>query len=136
MKFVPMSGEASKSRSFVGKFWNPKYLRAIPCILNVTRTGVVMDRTAFFEKAFGRTIEEYIEILRLPETYILYRKHFEDNGILEIWHNQFENLTTPQKEEALKIIYSNDFANINNLSSKAVFEFMKHYTVKYKPIKK
>ncbi len=133
MKFVPMSGEDAKNRSFVGPNWSPKYLRAIQCILNVTRTGVVMDRPAFFEEAFGHTLEEYFEILMLPETYILHRNHFKENGIRNKWRNQWQNLNSIERKEAESIIFFNKFYSFEDSTSKAVVDFMKHYTLKYKP---
>ena len=128
MKFVPMKGEEAKGRAYVGKHWNPKFLRAIQCILNVTKTGVVMDRPAFFEKAFGRNLEEYQEILLLPEAYIMNRLHFEENGMTEKWRNQFKNFTQKQKNDVLQIIYSNYFSHLQRFSNKAMAEFMEHYT--------
>lgn len=130
MKFVPMNGEEAKSRSYVGKHWNPKYLRAIQCILNVTRTGVVMDRPAFFEEAFGRNLEEYQEILLLPEAYIMNRRRFKENGMRDKWRDQLKNLTRKQERKVLDTIYSNDFSHPHNFSNKAIREFIEHYTSK------
>ena len=127
MKFVTMSGEESKSRSYVGKYWNPKYLRAIQCILNVTKTGVVMDRPAFFEEAFGRNLDEYREILLLPEAYIMNRKHFKENGDRDKWRDQLNNFTRQQQNRVKSIIYSNNFLHIPESSSQAINEFLQHY---------
>lgn len=128
MKFTQMTGEESRDRSsYIGKYWNPKYLRAIQCILNVTKTGVVMDRPAFFEEAFGRNLDEYQEILLLPEAYIMNRKQFKENGMRDKWREQFNNLNCQQQNKIKLIIHSNNFSNLKKSSSMAINEFMKHY---------
>lgn len=138
MKFVPMYGEASKSRSYhsyIGEHWHPKYLRAVQCILNATK-GVVSVNPTFFERAFGKTLEDYFTLLMRPEPYILYRDHFEENGKTTTWLDQYKNLNTRQFNEAQSIILSNDFSSFKSSTSKAVVEFMKHYQLKYRPKKK
>lgn len=132
MKYIPLYGRHSLDRNFVGKYWNRKYLRAVQCILNV-KHGIGMTRKSFFEKAFGRNLDEYFEILMLPESYILYRFHFEGTGAKDQWENQFKNLTRQESEEANQIILANDFSSLNGSTSKAVKEFIEtHYLVRYR----
>jgi hypothetical protein len=126
MKFIPLYGRDSLNRSFIGKYWNRKYLRAIQCILNVTK-GIGMPGTSFFEKAFGKNIEEYFEILLMPENYILWRYQYEENGKKEKWLYKLKNLTSSQFEEANKIILSNDFYSFNGTTSKSVVSLLKLY---------
>ncbi|MGC8491298.1 MAG: hypothetical protein ACP5SH_06135 [Syntrophobacteraceae bacterium] len=131
MKYIPLYGKNSLDRNFVGKYWNRKYLRAVQCILNV-KHGIGMTRKSFFEKAFGRNLDEYFEILMLPESYILYRFHFERTGAKDQWEDQYKNLTHQQTQEANQIILANAFTNLNGSTSKAVKEFIElHYLVKY-----
>ncbi|MCP4401313.1 MAG: hypothetical protein GY801_28945 [bacterium] len=138
MKFVPMYGEASKSRSYhsyIGKHWHPKYLRAVQCILNATK-GVVSVNPAFFERAFGKDLDGYFTLLMMPEPYIMYRDRFEENGKTASWIDQYKNLNRLQLNEAQAIILTNDFSSFNGSTSGAVVEFMKHYQLKYRPEKK
>ena len=81
MKYIPLFGEDAKHREYTGKHWNKKFIRAVQSVLNVTK-GIVAPaskkgQTSFFHKAFGKNIEEYFEILYMPETYIIYRNVFE-----------------------------------------------------------
>jgi len=116
MKYIPLFGEDAKHRQFIGKFWKKKFIRAIQSISNVTR-GIVPPGRSFFERAYGETLEEFFEILYMPETYIIYRKLFEvELGLTPIWKKQFHSLNEQEKAEAKSIIEKNDFSNISNIT--------------------
>ena len=111
MKYIPLYNEEATNRSFIGKNWNKKFIRAIQSILNVTK-GIVAPGRSFFEKAFGRNKQDYFEILYMPETYIIYRKVFEvELGYTKIWKELFYSLTPEEFEEVKPIIETNDFKN-------------------------
>src|SRR4030067_1199065 len=135
MKFIPLYGYESLDRKYIGKHWNRKYLRAVQCVLNVTR-GIGMQGTSFFERAFGKNIEEYFEILMMPEPFILWRNHYDNINLTNKWRNQLKNLTNQQLEEAKKIVLSNDFFSFNGTTSKSVVSLMKFYQLpKSSPLK-
>lgn len=62
MKYSPIS---ETDRSYIGINWCKKSVRAISAILQVTR-GVVAAGSNFFYKAFGNSLEEYLELLAMP----------------------------------------------------------------------
>lgn len=82
MKYHPirktddMDLDYSHNRDYIGKHWNRKYIRAIQAILNSTK-GKIGRGTSFFEKAFGKDIDDYRKLLEMPETMIIYRLFFE-----------------------------------------------------------
>ncbi len=83
MKFHPIrkndnswTEDFSHNRDYIGRYWNRKYIRAVQAILNSTK-GKVGKGESFFYKAFGNTDEEFLELLEMPETFILYRYFFE-----------------------------------------------------------
>ncbi len=88
MKFHPirktnsMDKDYSHNRDYIGKHWNRKYIRAIQAILNSTK-GKVGRGKSFFERAFGKNLEEYHKLLEMPETMIIYRFFFEWLGTSE-----------------------------------------------------
>jgi hypothetical protein len=130
MKYIPLFGEEAKDREFVGKKWNKKFIRAIQSILNVTK-GIVAPGRSFFEKAFGKNIDEFYDLLFMPETYIVYRYLFERAlKYTPIWKSEYESLTSEERIEAQQVIIGNDFTNLpiktNNLR---VQNFLRHYTV-------
>lgn len=142
MKYIPLFGEEAKHREFTGKHWNKKYIRAVQSVLNVSK-GIVAPahknaKTSFFEAAFGRNIEEFFEILYMPETYIVYRYDFRDDdkvGYTPIWRKEFNELKTlfPQDWEMAKGIieqnkFTPDIVNNENLT-KRVQHFLHHYTI-------
>jgi hypothetical protein len=136
MKYIPLFGEDAKHRDYTGKFWNKKFIRAIQSILNVSK-GIVApasknDKTSFFHRAFGNNLDEFIELLYMPETYIIYRSIFEnDLGYTAIWKDEFTNhLSNEEREEAKKIIESNDFNYIEEITTnKKVRHFLRHYKI-------
>ena len=130
MKYIPLYGRISLDRSYIGKHWNKKYLRSIQSILNVLK-GICMPGKEFFEKAFGSTLEEFFDILIMPESYIIYRLHFEKNGKRNEWFYQLKNLNKYELKQAKSIIYDNNFFNYNGTTSKVVVEFLKHYQKKW-----
>jgi len=137
MKYIPIKGEASKDRSYTGPHWNKKFVSAVQAVLNVTK-GIVAPPSrhesgdSFFKKAFGMDLNEYHEILYMPETYIIYRKLFEKT--LEYtpdWQKLFRTIKKTKQFEILKpIIEKNRFAKLNgHFKSKRINEMIKHYKV-------
>ena len=136
MKYIPLFGEDAKERQFTGKFWNKKFIRAIQSVSNATR-GIVPPERSFFEKAYGRNLEEYVEILHMPETYIVYRKLFEvDLGLTAKWKDLFHSLTEEELVEAKFVIDTNDFTNLEQKTANPkILQLLQHYTVSRKDVK-
>jgi hypothetical protein len=136
MKYIPLFGEDAKHRDYIGKKWNRKFIRAIQSILNVTK-GIVAPGNSFFEKAFGRSLQEFYEILHMPEEYIIYRYFFEGNGFTKAWRNTYNQLDSDERVTAEEIIRSNNFADYdtktNNLK---ILALLRHYTIKKEQVGK
>lgn len=103
MKYYPIRGEHSHDRDFIGTHWNRKYIRAVQAILNATK-GKIGRGVSFFEKAFGATEEEYMELLIMPETFIIFRFFFEHLGYTQAWRDAYNNLSEEEKSEILPLI--------------------------------
>lgn len=130
MKYHPIKNpKYFKNRTYIGKYWNRKFIRSIQAILNSTK-GKVGRGIKFFDKAFGNNEDEYEKLLYMPEAMIIYRLYYEENGITEAWWNAFSSLT-PEKMELIKpIIHNNDFSNIRSFTSdKEVFNVLEYYTI-------
>lgn len=122
MKYHPLRKEAdgsdySHNRDYIGIHWNRKYVRAIQAILNSTK-GKVGRGQAFFFEAFGHDENEYMELLEMPETFILYRFFFkwldEKYGIgtqhwRDCWAECMSSVSDEEKERILEIIHRNTF---------------------------
>lgn len=130
MKYHPIKGENSHNRDYIGEHWNRKYIRAIQAILNATK-GKVGRGTSFFKKAFGKNEEEFMELLIMPETFLLFRFFFEDLGYTQSWREEMTALTEEEKEELYPIIFKNDFNNIelltSNLKLRHILKYYKNY---------
>ena len=137
MKYHPLYGANSHDRDYIGQQWNRKYIRAIQAILNSTK-GKVGKGLEFFGEAFGHTEEEYLELLEMPETFILYRFFFkwldEKNGRgtehwRNLWHHCKEKLSDSEWIRVQEAIHTNVFdANaILNYSDSEVRDLLRCY---------
>lgn len=130
MKYHPIRGEHSHNRDHIGEHWNRKYIRAIQAILNATK-GKVGRGTSFFEKAFGKNEDEFMELLIMPETFLLFRLFFEELGYTQKWRAEMSTLTIEEKEELYPIIFKNDFNNIDSLTDnhklRHILQYYKNY---------
>ncbi|MDT0646955.1 hypothetical protein RM545_09650 [Zunongwangia sp. F260] len=139
MKYIPLFGEEAKHRSYIGKFWNKKFIRAIQSISNVTR-GIVPPERSFFEKAFGANEDEYFEIMYMPETFIIYRKLFEEElHLTSRWRAIFNTIRTDEKlwEEAKPILETSEFSDTKGLTTNPILlNFLEFYTIKREDVKK
>ena len=130
MKYHPIRGEHSHDRDYIGEHWNRKYIRAIQAILNATK-GKIGRGVSFFEKAFGRNEDEYMELLMMPETFLLFRFFFEDLGYTQKWKDAMSELTKEEREELMPIIFRNDFNHIEELTDNPkylhILSFYKDY---------
>lgn len=139
MKYIPLFGEEAKGRQHIGKLWNKKFIRAIQSISNVTR-GIVPPERSFFEKAYGRNEAEYFELLYMPETFIIYRKLFEEDlGLTRKWQALYRSIKENEKlwKEAKSIIEKNDFTNLKNKTKhKKLLHFLQYYTITRDDVKK
>ena len=64
---------------------------------NVTN-GVVAKERDFFEEAFGKNPQEYLEILAIPDEFIRYRKFFKENGVIQHWIACYRGLKNAEKD--------------------------------------
>ena len=129
MKYIPLYGEEAKDRNYIGKHWNKKFLRAIQAVLNVTK-GIVAPGRSFFEKAFGRDLDGYFEILYMPETYIIYRKVFEVLGYTQEWKRVFNSLSEKELAVAKNIIEKNNFKDIEKKTKIPKIRYLlQHYLI-------
>jgi hypothetical protein len=70
MRYLPLN---AKDRRYISPKWNSTQLRGVQCILHATH-GVVGPKKPFFERAFGKTAEEFKYIIEQPEEAIFYRE--------------------------------------------------------------
>lgn len=76
MRYIPLSAH---ERGYVGSRWNPKYLRAVQCMLIPTQGKGVGSRS-FFEADFGKTSDEFVRYLSMPDKLIAARGNFSESS--------------------------------------------------------
>ena len=136
MRYSPIwdDNKLHHGRTYIGKYWNRKFIRAIQTVLNATK-GKVGTRLDFFKAAFGKNEEEFHEILYMPETYIFHRRLCENLGLTESWRRLYQTLQDNELNDVLSIIEASNFAEINSkdISPRAKC-FLKHYQIPYKSV--
>lgn len=131
MRYQPVDDpQYFKNRCYTGDHWNRKFIRAIQAVLNSTK-GKIGHGKSFFEKAFGADEDEFWKLLYMPEAMIVYRLHFEANGIVDAWWKTFSSLSPEQLAVSKSIIEANVFSDIAALSDDpAVLRLLHYYTIR------
>ena len=148
MKYHPIDDpDFYDNRNYIGTHWNRKFIRAVQAVLNSTK-GKIGRGVEFFEEAFGRDVNEFMKILWMPETFIIYRRKYdavlrerlaerytshsdEDCDLANEWWEKFNGLSPSKKEKAQRIIKNNKFEDGDyKCSDKAVLEVLSYYKIK------
>ena len=127
MKYSPISETAP---TYIGANWCKKSIRAISAILQVTK-GVVAAGSSFFYKAFGNNLDEYFELLAMPRELIMFRSHFEENGITAKWKSLYRKLTDKQKKRLMALVSLNATELKNTPWPDDLKVILKYYLIKY-----
>lgn len=141
MKYIPLN---DLDRKYIGTNWNGKYIRAVQRMLIPTQGKGVSSRS-FFEADFGKTAEEFVENLAMPEDLLGLRGHFvekKDESIderaeryvqwqinhakIDEWRRLYRSLEAEERTEFIKIIGNNNFKldnyeNCKTLTQKILF---------------
>lgn len=129
MKYHPIRDpEYFRNRDFLGEHWNKKFIRAIQAIINATKGKIGRGRS-FFEAAFGKNLDEFHDLLWMPETMIIYRVKYDE--LAKKWQKEFHALNEDELVEAKKIIALNKFSDddIFSVASEDIREVLKFYQV-------
>lgn len=130
MKYHPIDDpDFFRNRDYIGKHWCRKFIRAVQAVLNATK-GKIGKGKDFFEEAFGRNINEFYDILWMPETFIIFRMKYKDNLTAE-WRTKFQALSPKQEEVAKRIIAANDFSEdaLKQTKSEKVLDVLEYYRI-------
>lgn len=110
MRFVPIN---NVNRQYISKEWNWKFLRGIQCVLNATH-GMVSPLSEFFDIAFGRSYSEFIEILSMPDNYIIFRNKYREQA--NLWRHAFSKLKSDELVE-LHTIFNKHHHQLSNIKT-------------------
>ena len=125
MKYIPLN---ALDRTYIGTNWNAKYLRAVQRMLIPTQGKGVSSRS-FFEADFGKTVEEFVENLAMPEDLLGLRGHFVEkkneskaeraerfkvwqinHQRIDEWRRLFRSLSPDERDEFIHLIGGNNFS--------------------------
>lgn len=148
MKYHPINDKKFfMNRDYIGKYWNRKFIRAVQAVLNSTK-GKIGRGKDFFEEAFGRDVNEFMRILWMPETFIIYRRVYDaelrsrlldrypvksenDCDLANEWWNKFINLDSNRLQIAKGIISKNIFEHdVYDICDKEIKDLLWYYNIK------
>lgn len=132
--------DLSHNRDYIGVHWNRKYIRAVQAILNSTK-GKIGRGKSFFLEAFGSNEEEYMDLLEMPETFILYRFFFKwldeihTTGVKhwkDCWNECMSAISNEERARLLDVIHTNVFteetiSRFNNPKILKLLDFYHNY---------
>ena len=136
MKYHPIMDEKwFTNRDYIDQpHWSRKAIRTIQAVLNSTHGKIGRGRTFFF-KAFGRSEEEFEELIRMPEAFIIKRWDAELSGQTEKWRQAYAKLNDSERSFAESIIATNEFDPAQwDEKSKAVQDLLNFYLMKREDI--
>ena len=120
-------------RSHVGPNWNRYYLRSMQVILQATR-GIVSGSPEFFKRAFGDTLDEFMDILMRPHHFIFHREWYENLGgkdELAEYQADWKRLGDDRRAAALEVLATHSPGGYesarNNEPDKRVRNALRHY---------
>ena len=134
------------NRDYIGKYWNRKFIRAVQAVLNSTK-GKIGRGVSFFEEAFGRNVDEFMKILWMPETFIIYRRIYDadlrarlaekyktvtehDCDLATDWWDKFNSLSPDKLLVAKDIIARNKFNDGDyECDDKDVVDVLSYYKI-------
>lgn len=120
------------TRGKIGDKWNYHYYKIIRSILNVTK-GVVAKEIDFFERAFGKNIEEYREIMTMPRDFVVYRNYFEEIGLTSLWRQNYYNILKKNKVDKLLSLLSEGVFLSDDVD---IAKILIYYRIKYRRLKR
>ena len=135
MKYHPIKDpNYFSNRDYIGDHWNRKFIRAVQSVLNSTHGKIGRGRTFFF-KAFGRDLEEFHDLLYMPEAFIIRRWDAEISGLKTEWLRARNAMSDKERLVAEDIVKQNVFdpASIKKQSAR-VAAFLSYYLVRREDI--
>lgn len=135
MKYHPITDPTYFSnRDYIGENWNRKFIRTIQSVLNSTHGKIGRGRTFFF-KAFGRNLEEFHDLLFMPEAFIIKRWDAEINGLKAQWLAARGALSADELKMADEIVKGNEFVEHEITTQPArVSEYLSYYLIRREDI--
>ena len=103
MRYQPVK---LKDRSHVGPRWTRYQLRSFQIMLQATR-GIVSGSPEFFRFAYGKSPQEFRQLLSLPHAFIFYREHFNTGagrGEREEYERVLNQMSESQRQEIEQIL--------------------------------
>lgn len=147
MKYHPISDpKFFMNRDYLGEYWNRKFIRAVQAVLNSTK-GKIGKGVEFFEEAFGRDLDEFYKILWMPETFIIYRRKYDQNlrerladryknhsredcDLANEWWTKFCSLPAEKLEIAKSIISLNKFKEEDyECTDEEILDVLSYYSI-------
>ncbi|MHA3772641.1 radical SAM protein [Verrucomicrobiota bacterium sgz303538] len=125
-----------KDRSYVGEKWNRYYLRSMQIILQATH-GIVSGSPDFFKRAFGKTVDEFEQLLIRPQHLLFNRDWYEESDGREEFDRYTEEsnrLSATERTELLNVLADYTPKGFDGLKSKIANKRIQRIFEFYQPL--
>lgn len=123
MKYIPCG---DTDRNFLGEHWTRRQIRGVQCILNASK-GVVRTKESFFKIAFGNDLAEFLQIIQMPEHYIISRMKPEYSQRICDWKAVYMEMSDSERGEAVTMISGGKNHVEFNSANNNIVKFLSHY---------
>jgi len=140
MRYSPIN---QTDRTYLGKYWHRRQIRALQLILNATH-GIVSHSlreykkgNGFFYRAFGKDKYEFSENLWMPFHYLINRDYYEieQSSILE-WRQAFQSLSNCEIEEIKNLLKNGIIKDQTSCRNGKVKKLLHHYECEHTQVLK
>lgn len=133
MRYSPIE---KTDRSFIGKHWSKREVRAVQLILNATH-GIVSHKNKFFNRAFGHSLECFHKVLLYPYHYLINRDVCEyRNLLIQQWEHDYLALTDGERAEFKMLVGGGLIAELPVTRNGKINTLLEHYDGEYANILK
>jgi len=123
MKYIPCG---DKDRKHVGDNWTRRQIRGVQCILNATH-GIAPTNPEFLRLAFGKNVTEFLQLIQMPEKYIIHRQRHMANSDISCWQTAYKSMSSSEKRTARRIISVGKRNFDCKHNNREIAAFLSHY---------
>lgn len=130
MKYIPCD---ATNRTHLGAHWTRRQVRGVQCILNATH-GIAPTQPTFFRRAFGESVRRFLQIIQMPEHYIINRAKALAEGRIQSWKKSYDTMSRNEKATARRLVAVGKGSILTKHRNRKIAKFLSHYSNENDPM--